>query len=51
MFVVSSFHVRLLTMVVVVIFYVARNHARNFVYLTNLHNFVIVVRYVTSNAS
>jgi len=51
MFVVCSFHVRLLTMVVVVIIYVARNHAGNFLYLTNLHIFVIVVRYVMSNAS
>jgi hypothetical protein len=51
MFVVCNFHVRLLTMVVVVIFCVARTHARNFVYLANLHNFVIVVRYVISNAS
>jgi hypothetical protein len=39
MFVVCNFHVRLLTMIVVVIIYVTRNHARNFVWLTNLHNF------------
>jgi len=37
LFVVCNFHVKLLTMVIVVIICVARNHVRNFVCLTNLH--------------